>query len=108
MPCGWVVDGTKLTSQKLADLLPNVVAKVQAKFNGKPQVILDEWPKIVGPELAPMTRAERFDDGVLYVRVKNSTLLSLLNTPQDKARLIEALKQKLSGIAIRNILFRIG
>lgn len=101
-------NGTKLTSQKLADLLPNVIAKVEAKYNGKPQVILEEWPKIVGPEIAPMTRAERFDDGVLYVKVKNSTLLSLLNSPHDKKRLIEALKNKLSGISIRNIVFRIG
>jgi predicted nucleic acid-binding Zn ribbon protein len=101
-------NSTKVTSRKLPELLQSLLAKVEAKFNAKPQILLDEWPKIVGPEIASMARAERFDDGVLYVKVKNSTLLSLLSNPHDKKRLIENIKQKLSGISIRNIVFRIG
>ncbi len=101
-------NSTKITTKQLPDLLQNILTKIEAKFNGKPQMLLDEWPKIIGPELAPMARAERFDEGVLYVKVKNSTLLSLLSNPHDKKRLIENIKQKLSGISIRNIVFRIG
>lgn len=103
-----IEDSCKITTRKLNDLLPKMLAGVEAKFNGKPQVILDEWPNIVGPELAPMARAERFEDGMLYVKVKNSTLLSLLSNPHDKKRLIENIRKKLSGISIRNIVFRIG
>lgn len=101
-------DSCKITTRKLTDLLPKMMAGVEAKFHGKPQVLLDEWPTIVGPELAPMARAERFEDGILYVKVKNSTLLSLLSNPHDKKRLIENIRKKLSGISIRNIVFRIG
>ncbi len=101
-------DSTKVSNRKLGDLLPQILAKVEAKLNAKPQAILDHWPKIVGPELAPMTRAERFDDGVLYVKVKNSTLLSMLSNPHDKKRLMESMRSKLSGISIKNIVFRIG
>ncbi|MCE5293138.1 MAG: DUF721 domain-containing protein [Chlamydiales bacterium] len=99
---------TKLTSQKLQDLLPKMMAGVVAKYNDNPQILLEEWPQIVGVELAPMARAERFEDGVLYVKVKNSTLLSLLSNPHDKKRLIDCIRKKLSGISIRNIVFRIG
>ncbi len=101
-------NSTKLTARMLQELLPKMLAGVEAKFNGKPQVLLDEWPNIVGKELAPMARAERFDDGILYVKVKNSTLLSLLSNPHDKKKLIENIRKKLSGISIRNIVFRIG
>ncbi|MBS0634675.1 MAG: DUF721 domain-containing protein [Verrucomicrobia bacterium] len=103
-----VGESTKLTSRKLNDLLPKVMANVEAKFNQKPQILLDAWPQIVGKELAPMTRADRFDEGVLHVKVKNSTLLSLLSNPHDKKRLIELIRKKISGISIRNIEFRIG
>lgn len=103
-----VDEQTQVTSRKLGELLLKVMAKVEANYQGNPQLILDEWPKIVGPQIAAMARAERFENSVLYVKVKNSTLLSLLNTPHDKKELIKNFGKKLSGIQIRNIVFRIG
>lgn len=101
-------DGTKPTSRKLQDLLPQVLGSLQGKYNAQPKLLLDEWPNIIGEALAPLTKAVNFYDGVLHVKVKNSTLLSLLHGPQDKQKIIEAIRNALPGIVIRNIVFRIG
>ena len=84
------------------------MASLQDRYNRQPQLVLDSWSKIIGPEFAPMARAVRFENEVLYVNVKNSTLLSLLSGAKDKQKLIDTIKRKFSGIAIRNIVFRIG
>ncbi len=99
---------TKVTSRKLGEVLPGVLAKVEARFHLQPQNVVDAWPEVIGSKLAAMSRAERFEDGVLYVKVKNSTLLSLLSNPHDKSKLIQSIRVKFSGISIRNIVFRIG
>lgn len=101
-------EGTKLTSRKLQDLLPQVLDSLQGKYNAQPKLLLERWATIIGSHLAPFTRAVRFEDGVLHVKVKNSTLLSLLHSPTDKKKIIEAIRNALPGIVIRNILFRIG
>jgi hypothetical protein len=103
-----VSPGTKVTTKKLGEILPKVMAKLQANVSSQPKAIIDAWPAIIGPELAPMTRALRFENGVLYVNVKNSTLLSLLSNQKDKQKLLDQYKMKLTGIQIRNIMFRIG
>jgi len=97
---------TKLTSQKLGELLPTVLASVEAKFQQKPQKVVEAWPEVIGQPFASMSFAELFDKGVLHVKVKNSSVLSLLS--EDKNRIIESFRVKFSGISIRNIVFRIG
>lgn len=70
-------------------------------------MILSAWPEIIGPRLAGMAEACAFNDGVLLVKVKNSTLYSLLSQ-SDKPKLINTLRQKFPNVSIKNIVFRIG
>lgn len=65
------------------------------------------WPDVVGPLLAPMTKVVSFVDGILTVKVKNSTLYSLLSQT-EKARLIKNLRDKFPQTSIRTINFRLG
>lgn len=105
-PVGY--NGTAVPTRKLQDFLPQVLQNLQSRYKGNPQLVLDIWPKIIGENLAPMTRAVRFEEGVLYVHVKNSTLLQLLNTPVDKQKLVKNIRQNVPAINITNIVFRIG
>ena len=41
------------------------------KYNG--WQVVDQWPEIVGEHIANVSRAFRFDDGVLYVAVKDAS-----------------------------------
>jgi hypothetical protein len=100
-------DGTGLTSHQLRDILPLVLRSVEGVYYTKAERILDAWPSIIGSRLSSMTRAESFFDGVLTVRVKNSTLHSLLQQ-HDKSRLLAKLRKQFPGIYLKTIVFRIG
>jgi hypothetical protein len=100
-------DGTEMTSRKVGDLLPEVLSALSDKYRDRPDLILAAWPSIVGEKLASMAIASRFEEGVLHVKVKNSTLYSLLEQ-KEKGRLIKALKSRFPKVEIRSIQFRMG
>ena len=101
-------DGSATTSQQLKDLARRYLAHLEQKIQSKPMVILELWPKVIGPAFAGMTRAERFEHGILYVRVSNSSLLSLLHSPSERKRLVQALGGLAPNAEIKDISFRIG
>jgi hypothetical protein len=100
-------DGTQLTSHRMTDLLPQVLAKIGEVHVQRADLILAMWPDLIGVKLAAMTQAVSFTDGILTVKVKNSTLHSLLSQ-HEKMRLLNLLRQKFPHVEIRNIYFRIG
>lgn len=100
-------DGTGLTTRQLGDLLPIVLRKVRGAYGTRADQILAAWPEVIGERMAKMTTAYSFYEGVLKVRVKNSTLHSLLEQ-HEKPRLLSQLRKLFPSIEIKTILFRIG
>jgi len=100
-------DGTRITTKRLTDVLPDVLNKVCSVYQNRSDLILAAWPMIIGPKLAGMTRAVSFHEGILVVKVKNSTLYSLLSQ-NDKPRILGHLRKQFPSVEIKNILFRIG
>ncbi|WP_068466501.1 DUF721 domain-containing protein [Candidatus Protochlamydia phocaeensis] len=100
-------DGTQLTTHCINDVLPAVLSKIGEAYHQRPDLILAMWPEIIGPKLAAMTQAVSFADGILVVKVKNSTLHSLLSQ-NDKPRILNQLRQKFPQVEIKTISFRIG
>lgn len=100
-------DGPEVTTYRLHDLMPAVLGKISEVFADRPDLVLAAWPDVIGPRLAPMTQAVSFNDGVLTVKVKNSSLYSLL-CQNDKDKLVWSLRAKFPNIKIKTILFRIG
>ena len=100
-------DGTQVTSRRMVDLLPTVLAKIGEVYHQRSDLILAMWPEVIGPKLAAMTQAVSFADGILVVKVKNSTLHSLLSQ-NEKLRILNLLRRKFPHTEIKNISFRIG
>lgn len=100
-------DGTEVTSRKISDLLPYVLSEIGGIYQQRPDLLLAAWPEIIGAKLAPMTEAASFSDGVLFVKVRNSSLLSLL-IQNEKNRLLSLIRKKFPSIKIDNIIFRLG
>jgi hypothetical protein len=100
-------DGTGITTRRVGEVLPAVLAKLGGAFKDRPDLILASWPEIIGPKLASMTHAESFKDGILIVKVKNSTLHSLLNQ-YEKSKVLASLRQKFPKVNIINVIFRIS
>jgi len=97
----------KVTNKQIKDLLPKALQQISAARGQRPDLIVAAWPDLIGEKLAPMTKATGFVEGVLNVKVNNSTLYSLLKT-QERARLLERLRQRFPAACIKNINFRIG
>lgn len=100
-------EGTQVTTHKFSDLLPIVLEKIGEVYQDRPDLILAAWPEIIGHRLVSMAQAVSFEDGVLIVKVKNSTLHSLLSQ-NDKPRILNSLRSKFPKVPIKNVVFRIG
>lgn len=100
-------DGTQITTHQVTDLLPNVLTEIHHVYKDRPDIILACWPEVVGQKIAPMTRAMSFQEGILTVKVKNSSLYSLLSQ-QEKPRILFYLREKFPSVVIKNIKFLIG
>ena len=100
-------DGSATTMHQMSKLLTRVLTRVSEQHQARPDLILAAWPSVIGPQLAPMTQAVSFDNGVLRVKVKNSTLYSLL-CRHDKLKILKDLQQKFPKANIQNVMFSMG
>ncbi|HEY4831250.1 MAG TPA: DUF721 domain-containing protein [Waddliaceae bacterium] len=100
-------NGTKTTTHQVKDLLFSVMSHLHKIHETRGDLILSTWPEIVGEKIALFTQAISFSEGYLTVRVKNSTLYSLL-TQNDKPKLLLALRAKFPSVTIKDIYFRMG
>jgi hypothetical protein len=100
-------DGSKLTAHALSDVLPIVLRQIGEVCQSRPDLILAAWPDVIGEKLASMAVAVSFESGILFVKVKNSTLLSLLSQ-RDKPKILKSLRDKFPKLFIKNIVFRLG
>jgi hypothetical protein len=91
----------------ISELLPTLLKQIRGRHQQRPDLIIAAWPEIIGEKLAPMTEAVSFEKGVLFIKVKNSTLYSLLSQ-HEKKRLVKSLQERFLSVEIRDILFRIG
>jgi hypothetical protein len=100
-------DGVVSPIKELKNILPNILNGIEENYAKKPSNILSSWKEIIGKDLAVFTEATSLKDGILVVKVKNSTLYSLLSQ-HEKEKILKTLQNKFSKEAIRNIIFRIG
>lgn len=100
-------NGTQPTSRHVADLLSTALSELTDNCQERPDLVLAAWPEIIGPRHASMTQAVSLCEGILTVKVKNSTLHSLLSR-HDRYRILAALQQRFPKVNIQNIVFRIA
>ncbi len=97
----------KTTNKAIKDVLFGIMSDIEINYKNSPNKILEVWPEIIGKKLAPMTEVLSFKNKILFIKVKNSTLYSILSQ-HEKDRLLKVLQNKFSKDAIRNIIFKIG
>lgn len=100
-------DGQAVTTHHLREISSGVLSGIRAVYEERPDLVLAAWPEVIGHKLAGMTQAISFIDGVLVVKVKNSTLHSLLSQ-HDRFRILNRLREQFPRTIIKGIVFRIG
>lgn len=97
-------DGTKRPGLKIDELLPSLLAEITKKTADPKDAVFQEWFMLVGEKMAPFTQPVSLKEWVLTVKVKSSTLYSLL-CQHEKPRLLRGLQKK---FPMRDLVFRAG
>ncbi len=96
--------GIENPGKKIKDLLPGILNEIGKRAEDPREEIFRAWFALIGEKMAPLTEPLSFADGVLTVKVKSSTLYSLLCL-HERPRLLKQMQEKFS---IRNLVFRVG
>ncbi len=96
--------GTENPVKKAAEILPEILESLKTKTKNPQVEVFQFWHSLMGEKMAPLTEPVSLIDGVLTVKVKSSTLYSLL-AGVEAPRLLGQLQEKFS---IRNLVFRVG
>jgi len=88
------------------DVLIQVLHRVREVHKERPDLILAGWKQVVGSGMSQMTEAVSFSEGILVVKVKNSTVHSLLQ--YEKRRLLQEMRKKFPRTEMKKIVFRVG
>ena len=86
-------------------LLGSLLQRVSFTGRSANEELTRAWEAAVGPEVALHTRVSAFRKNVVYVEVDSATWLHELGG-YHKASILEALKQRRPGMAIRDLRFR--
>ncbi len=105
IPFGY--DGPLPTGRPIQRLLPKILAQISETQVLQPNVVLEAFQEILGAELSKIATAKSYKEGILYVTVKNSTFLSVLQM-QERGRILNQLRQKCPKHRFDNIVFRVG
>jgi predicted nucleic acid-binding Zn ribbon protein len=92
-------------TKNLKEMLPAILRSIEHRHAQNPTAVLAYWTQLIGPELSKMTQAISLNKGVLTVKVKNSTLYSLL-CQSEKPKLLKKIQKKFSQETVKDLLFR--
>ncbi|NGX55780.1 MAG: hypothetical protein K1060chlam5_00007 [Candidatus Anoxychlamydiales bacterium] len=96
----------KTTNKQINDVLPSILSNIEKNYLNQPKKILNSWSEIVGEKISKLTKAYKFENNTLYIKVKSSTLYSILYR-YEKNKLLKLLQEKFSKKTISNIVFKI-
>lgn len=99
--------GPRRTNKHLKELLPQVLGQIGSMHKERPDLVMAAWKDIIGEKLFSMTKVISFENGILFVKVSNSTLYSVLSQ-QERGRLLHLLQKRFPSVEIKNIHFRMG
>jgi hypothetical protein len=100
-------DGIEPPGRRMDSLLDALLDDLERSKKQSLDSIAKVFEEIVGGKIAPMIKVVNFQKGVLFVKVKNATLLSILSS-QEKPRLLQNLRDKLPNIQFTNLVFQFG
>jgi len=96
--------GKKSGPRNIGTVLETLISElgIEKKIKGHQVVAL--WEEIVGEKIAKVTEAHKVDDGVLFVKVKNSAWRNELT--MKKLEIIKMINDKVKRNTVSDIVFR--
>ena len=98
---------TQLTTKKLVDLLGPVFQNISSIYSNHLENFIRDWPKILGKDYASMTEIIGYKKGILIIKVKNSSLYSLLYH-HKKQEILKQIYKNYPKWDVKDITFKMG
>lgn len=92
--------------QSLADILPQVISKMQGEGRPSLETIRKEWRRLAGLKAAHHSWPKSLTRGQLLIEVENSGWMYTLNLMREK--LLDGLAGSLGPHQMKELRFRIG
>ncbi len=90
---------------RIGDVLPAVLRSLGLEQRFREQKLLAVWPDVAGEQIAGRTRAERVDNGVLYVYVDHGAWMQELRFIERD--LVCRLRERVPGVVLERIRFSV-
>lgn len=90
------------TSASIGDVVPGVVRTMGLESRLWERTLADEWPSLVGPQLAQHARPGRYDRKTLYIFVDHPTWLNELSRYGQK-EILAKLQARYGAERIRQV-----
>jgi len=87
--------------QTLSPVIDSVIGNLGLKKRYGGWQIVNQWPQIVGSKIAEAAQAHRYEDGILFVKVKNAAWRQELSMQTDS--LLEAIHKSPHGKFVKQI-----
>jgi predicted nucleic acid-binding Zn ribbon protein len=87
--------------QILSPVIDSVIGNLGLKKRYGGWQIVNQWPEIVGSKIAEAAQAQRYEDGILFVKVKNAAWRQELSMQTDS--LLEAIHKSPHGKFVKQI-----
>ncbi len=87
--------------QTLSPVIDSVIGNLGLKKRYNGWQIVNQWPSIVGEKIAEATQAHRYEDGVLFIKVKNAAWRQELSMQTDS--ILEAIHKSPHGKFVKQI-----
>lgn len=85
----------------IAPVIDRVISNLGLKKRYSGWQIVSQWPEIVGNKIAQATKAERFEDGILFIKVKDASWRQELSMQTDQ--LMEEIHKSPYGKYVKQI-----
>ena len=89
----------------LQKLLTPFLKWVEGQRDKELDKVTDSWNQLLEPPYRERTKVEKFQDGLLFIKVSSATVHSILEM-QEKKRLIGEMQKRHPRLGLKNIVFR--
>ncbi len=87
--------------QILSPVIDSVIGNLGLKKRYSGWQIVNQWPEIVGDKIAQAAQAQRYEDGILFVKVKDAAWRQELSMQTDS--ILEAIHKSPHGKFVKQI-----